>query len=529
MILIKSIITQPLKHLKCLPSQCSPHSAINFIQNRCNHSRNASKLLYQSLIKEKAFINGRFQDSTTQEQFEVFNPANGELVGRVADCTTNDLEIAIQSATKAFESWSQTLAKDRAHLLRNLHQQQIDNGEALAQLITVEMGKPYPEARGEIFYGASFLDWFAEEARRIRGEILQSPWRDKMLSYRKEAIGVAGIITPWNFPNAMVTRKLGAALAAGCTVVIKPPEDTPFSVLALAELSQKAGFPPGVINVVPTSRKNTIDIGKRLCNDTDISVISFTGSTDVGKWLIENSAKTVKRVCLELGGDAPFIVFDSADLSKAADGCIGSKFRNAGQTCVSANRIFVQENIHDTFVELLAKKISNLRCGDGFDAKTTIGPLINQKAIEKVLKHINDAVEKGAKIVCGGKVMQTRKESCFFEPTLLINANQSMILSKEETFGPVAAIFKFRTEDEVLQMANDCRRGLAGYFYSKNYQQIERVTKKLQVGMIGINDGIMSCCEAPFGGIKESGLGREGSHFGVDEFLQIKYVCHGGL
>lgn len=342
---------------------------------------------------------------------------------------------------------------------------------------------------------------------------------------------------------------MAAALAAGCTVVIKPPEDTPFSVLALAALSIKAGFPPGVINIVPVSRKNTQKIGSYLCNTSDISVISFTGSTQVGKWLLQNSANTVKRVCLELGGDAPFIVFDSADIDKAVQGCIVSKFRNAGQTCVCANRIFVQDAIHDRFVDSLAKQMQKeLIVGDGFDENTTIGPLINGKAMEKVMTHVEDAQSKGAKILIGGHKHE-QQGGYFFQPTLITNAKSDMLIAQEETFGPIAAIFRFesyplfiiifivlhfflrfKTENDVIRMANDCRRGLAGYFYSQDYAQIERITRRLEVGMIGINDGILSCCEAPFGGIKESGLGREGgTHFGVDEFLNVKYVCHGGM
>ncbi|XP_027195608.2 succinic semialdehyde dehydrogenase [Dermatophagoides pteronyssinus] len=487
--------------------------------------------LYRQLIFEKAFIDGKFCQSENGEKFNVLNPSNGKLIGNVADCTVNDVKRAVQAAKRSFnDHWSQTLAKDRAQLLKRLFTLQLDNTEPLAQLITAEMGKPIRESRGEIMYGASFLEWFAEEARRIHGEILQSPWPDKRISYRKEPSGTVAIITPWNFPNAMVTRKMAAALAAGCTVVIKPPEDTPFSVLALAALSIKAGFPPGVINIVPVSRKNTQKIGSYLCNASDISVISFTGSTQVGKWLLQNSANTVKRVCLELGGDAPFIVFDSADIDKAVQGCIVSKFRNAGQTCVCANRIFVQDAIHDRFVDSLAKQMQKeLIVGDGFDENTTIGPLINGKAMEKVMTHVEDAQSKGAKILIGGHKHE-QQGGYFFQPTLITNAKSDMLIAQEETFGPIAAIFRFKTENDVIRMANDCRRGLAGYFYSQDYAQIERITRRLEVGMIGINDGILSCCEAPFGGIKESGLGREGgTHFGVDEFLNVKYVCHGGM
>ncbi|KAI2799764.1 hypothetical protein BLOT_014696 [Blomia tropicalis] len=478
-----------------------------------------------------AYIGGEWRPSISGKQFDVFNPANNELIGNVTECNRQDAIDAVNAAKEAFRTWSSTTAKERAQLLQKLYQSQMEHSEQLAQLITIEMGKPIREARGEIVYGASFLEWFAEEARRVNGAILQSPWKDKQLTYRREPCGVVGIITPWNFPNAMITRKLAAALAVGCTVVIKPAEDTPYSALALADLAEKVGFPPGVINILPTSRTMTPEIGNYLCDTPDISVISFTGSTEVGKYLLKRGSDTVKRIVMELGGDAPFIVFNSADIAKAVDGLIVAKFRNAGQTCVCANRIFVQDGIHDQFVTELSNRMKNeLIIGNGMDDRTTIGPLINDRAIAKVRSHIDDALANGAQLVQGGKKVNPDDDRCYFyEPTLLTGVNESMIISKEETFGPVAAILKFKNEDDVLQMANNCRRGLAGYFYSRNYAQIDRISRRLEVGMVGINDGLLSTCEAPFGGVKESGLGREGSHFGVDEFVNVKYVCLGGL
>lgn len=389
-----------------------------------------------------------------------------------------------------------------------------------------EMGKPLAEANGEIVYGASFLEWFSEQARRINGEVLQSPFADKIMLSTREAAGPAAIIAPWNFPNAMITRKLAAALAAGCTTVIRPAEDSPFSAIAIAKIAEEAGIPPGVVNVIPSDRPLAPVIGQRLAESPDIAVLSFTGSTVVGKQLLAWGASTVKRICLELGGNAPFIVFDSADADRAADGCIASKFRNSGQTCVCANRIFVQKGIHDEFVAKLASAMKkSLRVGRPQDPGVTVGPLVNERAVEKVLAHVDDAVSKGAKLLVGGK----RVDGNYFEPTLIDGIQEGMRICQEETFGPVAGIYTFETEEQVVQLANLVRVGLAGYFYSRDLSQVMRVSRKLQVGMVGVNEGVISCCEAPFGGVKESGLGREGSHMGVDEFLNVKYVCMGGM
>lgn len=474
-----------------------------------------------SWLLSTAYIDGKWVKSS-EGTFEVTNPYNNELLAKAANCGQKETQQAIKAANKSFETWSMIPAKTRGAYLRKLFDLQMNYQEQLALLITREMGKPFAEAKGEIAYGASFLEWFSEQARRYKGEILQSPFPDKMIMYTKEPAGPVAIITPWNFPNAMITRKLGAALAAGCSVVIRPSEDTPFSAIAIAKLAEEAGIPPGVINVIPSNRAGAPIIGQLLSESPEISVLSFTGSTVVGKQLLSWGSSTVKRICLELGGNAPFIVFDSADAEKAAEGCIASKFRNTGQTCVCANRIFVQKGIHDEFVAKLASAMSKtLRVGPPEQAGITIGPLVNERAVAKVKNHIEDALAKGARLLVGGKQV----DSNYYEPTLITGIKRDMLMCNEETFGPVAGIVSFDTEEEVISLANSTRVGLAGYFYSREHSQIWRVARKLQVGMIGINDGIISCCEAPFGGVKESGLGREGSEMGMDEFLSVKYIC----
>lgn len=477
-----------------------------------------------SLLQSQAYINGKWLDSDSHQVFTVKNPATNELIGEVADCDEQDFALAAQAATMAFKEWSETSANHRSKLLRQLADAQMANREELAQILSQESGKPICEARGEITYGASFFDWYADLARTINGEIISSPFPNKTMMSIKQAAGPVGIITPWNFPIAMITRKLGAALAAGCTAVIKPAPDTPYSALALAKIIDALDIPDGIVNILPSGPENSSKIGLHMCKSSDIKVISFTGSSQVGKLLLSQSASTVKRVCLELGGNAPFIIFESCDLDKAVDGYLASKFRNTGQTCVSANRCFVQQSVHDKFIELLKTKMSNkLKMGDTLDDKTTVGSLINANAVEKVQAHVKDALEKGGKLVLGGK---SPKEN-HYEPTLITNANHEMLCCQEETFGPVAAIIPFKNEDDVLSMANSSKYGLAAYFYSQDLSQIKRVSRKLDVGMVGVNEGIISTCEAPFGGVKESGLGREGSHYGLDEFLQIKYICLG--
>uniref|UniRef100_A0A4W3HTT0 Succinate-semialdehyde dehydrogenase n=1 Tax=Callorhinchus milii TaxID=7868 RepID=A0A4W3HTT0_CALMI len=413
-------------------------------------------------------------------------------------------------------------------LLRKWYELMMKNKDELARLITSENGKPLHEASAEVVYAASFLEWFAEEARRVYGDVVPSPSPDRRILILKQPIGVASIITPWNFPSAMITRKVGAALATGSTVVVKPAEDTPLSALALAELASQAGIPAGVFNVVPASRANTPAVGEVLCTDPLVAIVSFTGSTATGKILLGHTTNTVKKASMELGGLAPFIVFDSADVDLAVVGALACKFRNTGQTCVCANRFMVQKGIHDVFVEKLAKAMErDLRVGSGFEKETTQGPLINERAVKKVESHISDAVSHGACVVTGGK--RHSLGGTFFEPTLLSNVTPDMLCSREETFGPLAPVIKFETEEEALAIANACDVGLAGYFYSRDPAQIWRVAERLEVGIVGVNEALLSTVEAPFGGVKQSGLGREGSKYGIEEYLEIKYVCFGGL
>lgn len=477
-----------------------------------------------AFFQSKAFINGRWLDSDSHQVFPVINPATNEVIGEVADCDEQDFIFAAQAATKVFDTWSETTAKQRSKLLRQLADAQITNQKELAEIITFESGKPIKEAMGEVAYGASFFEWFADQARAGCGEILSSPFPDKTMMYIRQAAGPVGIITPWNFPNAMITRKLGAALAAGCTAIIKPAPNTPYSALAIAKMIEGVDIPDGVVNILPASVQNSPKIGLHMCKSRDLKVLSFTGSSAVGKLLLQQSASTVKRVCLELGGNAPFIVFDSANLEKAVDGYIASKFRNTGQTCVCANRCLVQASIYDKFIDLLKARMTELlKCGDTMSEKTTIGSLINKDAVLKVESHVKDALEKGGKLICGGK---SPKEN-HFEPTLISDAKHDMLCCQEETFGPLAAIVKFGTEGEALELANSVKHGLAAYFYSQDLNQIRRVSLKLQAGMIGVNEGVISSCEAPFGGVKESGLGREGGHMGLEEYQEVKYICIG--
>lgn len=480
----------------------------------------ANNVFFQS----KAYINGRWLESDSHQVFPVINPATSEVIGEVADCDEQDFIFAVQAATKSFKSWSETTAKQRSHLLRQFSDAQMTNQKELAELITMECGKPIKEAMGEIAYGASFFEWFADQARSSQGELISNPFPDKTLMYIRQPAGPVGIITPWNFPNAMITRKLGAALAAGCTAVIKPAPSTPFSALALAKLIEGLDIPEGVVNILPSSIENSPKIGLHMCKSPDLKVISFTGSSTVGKLLLQQSASTVKRVCLELGGNAPFIVFDTADIGKAVDGYMASKFRNTGQTCVCANRCLVQAGVYDKFVDALKKKMEEkLKLGDTLSEKTTIGSLINNEAVKKVEAHVKDALEKGGKLLVGGKAPKANH----FEPTLIAEAKHDMLCCQEETFGPLAAIVKFNSEDEALELANSVKHGLAAYFYSQDLNQIRRVASRLESGMVGVNEGVISTCEAPFGGVKESGLGREGGHMGLEEYQEVKYICIG--
>jgi succinate-semialdehyde dehydrogenase / glutarate-semialdehyde dehydrogenase len=447
------------------------------------------------------------------------------LITNVPDMGQPETQRAIEAAHPAFQSWKKTTAGERARLLKQLFSLLMEHQTELAYLLTLEQGKPLAEAKGEIGYGASYMEWFAEEARRNYGDIISGQDADKRILVVKQPVGVVGIITPWNFPNAMLARKMAAALAAGCTMVIKPAEATPLSALALAALAEQAGFPKGVINIVTTS--TPVVIGKELTSNPLVRKISFTGSTPVGKWLMQQSGQTLKKLSLELGGNAPFIVFDDADLDAAVAGAMISKYRNAGQTCVCANRIYVQSAVYQPFIEKLIQATKALKVGNGLENGITVGPLIDQKAVEKVDKLVQDAVSKGAKVLIGGK--KHAIGGTFYEPTILTEATQAMALTQEEIFGPVAPIYRFETEKEVIQKANDTPFGLAAYFYGQNMNRIWRVAEALEYGMVGINTGLISTAVAPFGGMKESGFGREGSKYGMNDYLEMKYMCFGGV
>ncbi|KAL7392879.1 hypothetical protein ABVT39_003208 [Epinephelus coioides] len=476
------------------------------------------------LLRTQGYVDGRWVSAASV--FPVLDPATGKEIVRVSDCGPAEAKQAVDAAYKAFHSWKQYSAKERSVLLRKWFDLLTLHKEDLAKLITFESGKPMKESLGEIAYSASFVEWFSEEARRVYGDVVPSPARDRKILLLKQPVGVASIITPWNFPSAMITRKVGAALAAGCTVVVKPAEDTPLSALALAELAEQAGIPAGVFNVVPCSREKTPSVGQVLCTDPLVAKISFTGSTATGKLLLKMAADTVKKASMELGGHAPFIVFDSADVDKAVAGAMASKFRNSGQTCVCSNRFLVQSGIHDRFMEKLGKAMdTELRLGHGSEPNTTQGPLINARAAEKVAHQVSDAVSRGAKVLKGGK----RLEGSFMEPTLLADVTTDMLCTREETFGPLLPVIRFNTEEEALAIANASNVGLAGYIFSQDVSQIWRVTEELEVGLVGVNEGLLSTPEATFGGVKESGLGREGSKYGIDEYLEIKYMCFGGL
>ncbi|VDM59044.1 unnamed protein product, partial [Angiostrongylus costaricensis] len=447
-------------------------------------------------------------DSVNKKTFDVNNPYTGELLYKSVNCDTHEAEKAVAAARESFEKWSrETTAKQRGAVLRKWYDIFVEKEHQLSQLLTLEQGKPLVEARGEINYSAAFFDWYAGEARRIYGQVVSPAVLNREHIHIREPVGVAVLITPWNFPTAMIARKAGAALAAGCTLVVKPAEDTPLSALALAQTSEEAGLPAGVFNVIPADRKNTAKISKYLCENTDL--------------LLAQSASTVKRVCLELGGNAPFLVFDTADLDLAVKGAMASKFRCSGQTCVAANRFFVHEKVHDDFVTKIVSAMKLLVVGDGMDPKTTIGPLINDSAVKKINELLKDAIAKGARVLLGGK----RGSGSCFQPTLITGVTDQMCIAHSEIFGPVVAVQKFSSETSVLNMANNTRSGLAGYVFSGDSAQIYRVTRRLQVGMIGVNEGLMSSAEAAFGGVKESGLGREGSAQGIDEFTQWKYIC----
>ena len=475
-----------------------------------------------TLFRQQAFINGEWRDALSSDVITVTNPANGEVLGSVPKMGAEETRDAIQAAHRALPAWRQLTAKERAAILRRWFDLMMANQDDLARLMTLEQGKPLAEAKGEIGYAASFIEWFAEEGKRIYGDTIPGHQADKRLIVIKQPIGVTAAITPWNFPSAMITRKAGPALAAGCTMVIKPASQTPFSALALMELAERAGIPKGVLSVVTGSAG---DIGSELTGNPLVRKLSFTGSTEIGRQLMAQCAQDIKKVSLELGGNAPFIVFDDADLDKAVEGAMASKFRNAGQTCVCANRLYVQDGVYARFAEKLQQAVEQLHLGDGLQAGVTTGPLIDEKAIAKVQEHIADAVGKGARVITGGKVDALGGN--FFQPTILVDVPDGAKVAKEETFGPLAPLFRFTDEADVIRQANDTEFGLAAYFYARDLSRVFRVGEALEYGIVGINTGLISNEVAPFGGVKASGLGREGSKYGIEDYLEIKYMCIG--
>ena len=476
-----------------------------------------------SLLKTDALINGQWVRGA--QRFDVHDPATGQKLADVANLGPAEAEQAIHAANAAWPAWRNKTGKERSIILRKWYDLLMAHVEDLGRLMTAEQGKPFPEAKGEVAYGASFVEWFAEEAKRVNGETLPQFDNNRRLMVIRQPIGVCAAITPWNFPLAMITRKVAPALAAGCPVVIKPAELTPLTALAAAELAVRAGIPAGVLNVLTADSDNSIAVGKVFCASDIVRHISFTGSTEVGRILMAQSAPTVKKLALELGGNAPFIVFDDADVDSAVEGAIASKYRNAGQTCVCANRIYVQSGVYDEFVQKFSAKVQALKVGNGFEDGVLQGPLIEPAAVAKVQRHLEDAVQRGGKIVTGGKPLQGQ----FFQPTVVADAHSDMLCAKEETFGPFAPVFRFNTEQEAIDAANNTEFGLASYFYSRDVGRIFRVSEALEYGMVGINVGIIATEHVPFGGVKQSGLGREGSHHGIDDYVEIKYLCLGDI
>lgn len=476
-----------------------------------------------ALLETRALVNGQWIDGAST--FPVYNPATGDCIAHVADLSVADTSIAIDAAYDAKADWASWTGKERGAVLRKWFDLMVENADDLATILTAEMGKPWAEARGEILYGASFIEWFSEEAKRIYGDVIPGHQRDKRIVVLKQPVGVVGSITPWNFPNAMIARKVAPALAVGCTFVARPAELTPLSALAMAVLAERAGVPAGVLNVIPSS--DSAGVGKELCANEKVAKITFTGSTRVGKILMSQCSDTIKKMSLELGGNAPFIVFDDADIDAAVEGAMIAKYRNNGQTCVCANRIYVQAGVYDAFAARLKEKVEALEIGDGFGDGVTTGPLINEAAVAKVEDHIADAVGKGAEIISGGT--RSNLGGTFFQPTVLTGVTKAMKVAREETFGPVAPLFKFEDEADVVNMANDSEFGLASYFYSRDLSRVWRVAEALESGMVGINTGLISTEVAPFGGIKQSGLGREGSKYGTEDFLEAKYLCMGEI
>jgi len=482
------------------------------------------KLNDTSLFRQQAYVDGKWIDADNGASFEVTNPATGEVIGTVPDLGSAETRRAIEAANNAWPAWRAKTASERSAILEKWFSLMMENQQDLATIMTTEQGKSLAESTGEVAYGASFVKWFAEECKRVYGDTIPTKNPDQRIVVTKEPVGVCAAITPWNFPNAMITRKAAPALGVGCPMVVKPAEATPYSALALAVLAERAGFPAGIFSVVTGDAKN---IGGEMTSNPIVRKLTFTGSTAIGKLLMKQCSGTLKKMSLELGGNAPFIVFEDADLDAAVEGLMISKYRNSGQTCVCTNRTLVHENVYEEFSQILAEKISALKVGDGFDEGVNQGPLINMQAVEKVESHISDAVAKGAKILVGGK--RHRLGGTFFEPTLLGNVSTDMKVTYEETFGPVAPLFSFKTEAQAIQMANDTEFGLAAYFYSRDIGRAWRVSEALEYGMVGVNSGLISSEIAPFGGVKESGLGREGSKYGAEEYLEIKYICMGGV
>ena len=478
----------------------------------------------KSLFREKCFVNGQWSDSEDGKTIEVNNPATMKIIGKVPNFSAEQTKSVIDKADSAFQIWKNTTAKERSIILKKWSDLIIENVDDLAKIMTIEQGKPLAEAKGEILMGASYIEFYAEEAKRVYGDIIPDPRPGKRIVIIKQPVGVVGAITPWNFPNSMITRKCAAALAVGCTTVVKPASQTPFSALAVAELAKVAGFPDGVFNIITGSAK---EIGMELTKNPKVKKISFTGSTEVGKILMEQSASTVKKISMELGGHAPFIVFDDADIDEAVTGALQSKFRNSGQTCICTNRLFVHESVYDVFLEKFTNEVKKIKVGNGLDEGIVSGPLIDRSSLEKVIDHVQDAVNVGAKIAVGGDVHPLGGN--FYQPTVLSNVSTEAKITFEETFGPVAPIYKFSNDEEVIKMANNTPYGLASYFYSRDIGRIWRVAEALEYGIVSINNGLPTIPEVPFGGVKESGMGREGSRYGLDDYLIIKYISMGGI
>jgi succinate-semialdehyde dehydrogenase/glutarate-semialdehyde dehydrogenase len=488
----------------------------------------STRYTLSELIRRDNFIDGQWVPASGGRRFAVVDPATGDTIAQVADSEAADAHAATDAAARAFPAWRDTLPAERAAVLRRWHALIVEHAEPLGQLISLEQGKPPAEGRGEAMYGASYVAWFADEATRIYGDLIPAQQRGKRMSAVKEPVGVVAAITPWNFPLAMIARKIAPALAAGCTVVGKPAEDTPLTALALVLLAHEAGVPPGVLNLICASREHAVPAVADWLADSRVRKITFTGSTPVGKYLAQASAATLKKLSLELGGNAPFIVFDDADLDAAVDGLLAAKFRNGGQTCVCPNRVYVQAGIHDRFAERLVRRVAALKVGPGTDPGAQIGPMINARAIEKIARHVDDAVRRGARVLTGGRRLDELGPN-YYAPTVLAGATPEMQLSGEETFGPVVPLFRFDDEADAIRAANDTPYGLASYFYSQDVRRIDRVARQLEAGIVGINEGALASEAAPFGGVKESGYGREGSKYGLDDYLSIKYLCQGGL